>query len=67
MLSRQAAYQRRKKKGVAVFRVMAHEHQVVETLLDAAWLTPEEALDRRHVEEALAGVIQEWVERWQKK
>jgi hypothetical protein len=67
MLTRQKQYRDRIRRGRAIFKIEADEVPVVQALLNVGWLTPEEALDRRLVHEALEQVLIDWARHWQEK
>lgn len=59
-------YRKRQRNGGAVLRVeVADYFAVVGVLLDAGWLEPQAALDRRHVETALSMAVAEMAS-WQR-
>jgi hypothetical protein len=45
-------------------RLTIHEYRLVEALLRAERLTPDEALRRPLVERELARLVEDWVTRW---
>jgi len=67
LATRQAQYRDRRRRGLTVFRIKAHEERTLQALLNVGWLTPEEALDRRAVHEALEQVLTDWAQHWLKK
>lgn len=56
----------RRRQGVAVLHVETHEHRLVEALLAAGRLTPEQALRRQLVERELGKLVEDWTARWLK-
>jgi hypothetical protein len=59
----QRTYRVRLRKQLAVLRVTIHSDFIV-ALLDAGWLTPEQALDRANLEQCAGDVIASWSRMW---
>ncbi len=60
---RQKRYKRRQRRGEAIYGVMAGE-AVLEALIAAHRLEPEETVDRDRVGAAIGEIVQEWARRW---
>jgi hypothetical protein len=54
----------RLKLGKIVLRIEADENSLAEYLIETHRLSAAESMSRRHVEEAVAQVVAELVERW---
>ena len=63
---RSRRYRARLNRGVEIHRVEVG-HDLLHALLDAKWLTPEEALERRHVERAVAELLADWTRLWRER
>jgi hypothetical protein len=57
----------RRRRGLACFKIEAHEARVIEALLKAERLTEAEALERPSVERELGWVLDDWAVRWLEK
>jgi hypothetical protein len=64
---RQRAYRARQRSGHVVLKIKVNEHEVAEALLLTDKLSPEKALDRAQVGQALSKMITEWSRAWIKK
>jgi hypothetical protein len=61
---KQRAYRKRQACGVAVLRVETPLYPLVEAMLIAGRLTPEQALCRGEVERQVGTIVEEWRRQW---
>ena len=66
-MTRQERYRRRLRDGIAVYRIAASQDLVLNALIDSGWLTEEESLDCKCVEEALREVVADWARQWRRR
>jgi hypothetical protein len=61
---RQALYKHRRAAGEVTLRLVVDDYALIEALLDSNRVSEADALDRRKVEEAVALVVSDWIQRW---
>lgn len=61
---KQRAYRRRLACGRAVLKIEAPLYPLIEALMTAGRLTPEQALSRCEVERQAAAILEEWRRQW---
>jgi len=61
--ARQKLRRARQRDGLIVLNVTARHFNLVEKLIQYEVLTEDEALDRRHLDEAVSAILDGWLER----
>jgi hypothetical protein len=54
----------RRRQGLTIFHVEAHENRLAEALIEANRLTEGETLRRPLIERELARLVEDWCQRW---
>jgi hypothetical protein len=63
---RKRRYERRRRAGLAVWRLELHENPVIEALIEADYVDEAGAGNRATIETAAAKVLHDWAARWGK-
>ena len=62
---KQRSYRKRRANGVAVLKIEAPLYLLIEAMLTAGRLSPEQALQRSEVEREAGAILEEWRRHWE--
>ena len=62
---RKQRYRSRLRNGKIVLTIEACGYELIQTLIEARYVTEVQSVDRRAIEAAASRVLADWVKRWQ--